>query len=88
MAITSIERIKRGMSATAWKRLHRTGIHFAWISFAGTYTTAIGAEPLYAIPSAIVLSLGAIRFAAWFRLRKRFAPQGAVQSQPSSSRVT
>jgi DMSO/TMAO reductase YedYZ heme-binding membrane subunit len=71
MAITSIEAIKARMSATAWKRLHRTGMHFAWISFAGTYTTAIGVQPLYAIPAALVLGLGAIRLAAWLRLRAR-----------------
>ena len=33
MAITSIEGVKRRMSARAWKSLHRTGMHFAWLSF-------------------------------------------------------
>lgn len=71
MAITSIDSVKKKMSSRAWKRLHRTGIHFAWISFAGTYTTAIAAHPAYAFPAAIALGIGGIRLAAWFRLRAR-----------------
>jgi hypothetical protein len=53
------------------KMLHRTGMHLAWISFAGTYVTAIGASPLYAIPSAVVLGIAAVRLAAFVRGVKR-----------------
>jgi len=71
MAVTSIERVKRAMPARAWKMLHRTGIHLAWISFAATYVTAIGASPLYAIPSAVVLAVAAVRLSAFVRGVKR-----------------
>src|SRR5262245_42312464 len=67
MAFTSIEAVKRRMPASAWKRLHRTGMHFAWLSFAATYVGAIGASPLYAVPAAIVLGAGALRLAAFLR---------------------
>jgi methionine sulfoxide reductase heme-binding subunit len=75
MAITSIESVKRKMSSTAWKRLHRAGIHFAWISFAGTYSAAIAAHPAYLVPTAILWSIAGIRFAAWLRQRRRAAEQ-------------
>ena len=71
MAITSIDAVKKRMSARAWKRLHRTGMHFAWISFAGTYAKRAADEPRYLVLTAIVLGLGAIRLAAWLRLRAR-----------------
>ncbi len=69
MAITSIDRIKRKMKPRTWKRLHRTGIHFAWLAFTATYITAIGASPAYAIPSVILLAIAGIRVAAWMRAR-------------------
>lgn len=71
MAITSIEAVKRAMSARAWKFLHRTGIHLAWLSFAGTYLGAIAASPWYAIPAAIVVAIAAIRVAALVRSARR-----------------
>src|SRR5687768_13435596 len=33
MAITSIEKLKKKMLPVTWKRLHRTGMHFSWLSF-------------------------------------------------------
>jgi DMSO/TMAO reductase YedYZ heme-binding membrane subunit len=86
MAFTSIEAVKRRMSARAWKRLHRTGMHFAWLSFTATYATAIlgdgdagqAGSPLYAIPTVILLGIAGVRVAAWQRQRRRtFARQDA-----------
>ncbi len=69
MAFTSIDRIRKQMNPRTWKRLHRTGIHFAWLSFTATYTTAIGASPVYVLPSVILLAIAGIRIAAWMRAR-------------------
>ncbi len=71
MAFTSIEAVKRKMSARSWKSLHRTGMHFAWIAFAASYSTAIGASVFYAIPTAVLLAIAGIRIAAWVRQRRR-----------------
>jgi DMSO/TMAO reductase YedYZ heme-binding membrane subunit len=69
MAFTSIDRVRKKMSARWWKRLHRTGIHFAWLSFTATYTTAALEVPAYFIPSVILLALAGVRVAAWSRSR-------------------
>lgn len=70
MAVTSNEGIKKAMPPKAWKRLHRTGMHFAWVSFTATYAAAIGASPAYAIPTGILVAIAAIRAAAWLRGRR------------------
>jgi len=71
MAITSIEAVKRRMPASAWKRLHRTGMHFAWLSFAATYVGAVGRSPLYLVPAVIVVGVGVLRLAAFVRITVR-----------------
>jgi sulfoxide reductase heme-binding subunit YedZ len=71
MAITSIEAVKKKLSNRSWKLLHRTGIHLSWISFTTTYTFAIAASPVYAVPSVILLAIAGVRIAAWVRLRAR-----------------
>jgi methionine sulfoxide reductase heme-binding subunit len=71
MAITSIESIKRRMPASAWKRLHRTGMHFAWLSFAATYVGAVGRSPLYLVPAVLVVGVGVLRLAALVRVTLR-----------------
>ena len=73
MAVTSVEAVRRAMPARAWRRLHATGMHLAWLSFAFTYVFAIAASPLYALPSAILLAIGAVRLAAWLRARRHAA---------------
>ena len=67
MSVTSVEKIKKQMSSVTWKRLHRTGMHFSWVAFAGTYATAVGASPVYLIPTTVLLVIAGIRAAAWFR---------------------
>jgi DMSO/TMAO reductase YedYZ heme-binding membrane subunit len=69
MAITSIDRIRKKMNARAWKLLHRTGMHLSWISFTSTYVAAAFVHPAYAVPSAVLLTIGAIRLMAWLRGR-------------------
>jgi methionine sulfoxide reductase heme-binding subunit len=78
MAFTSIEAVKKQMSARAWKLLHRTGMHFAWVSFTATYATAIAVQPLYAIPAVILFAIAGVRVAAWLRLRKRTAERATA----------
>ncbi len=71
MSITSNDRVKRAMSRRTWKALHLTGIHVAWIVFAGTYARNLRATPGYAAPLALLLALAALRAAAWLRHRRR-----------------
>jgi DMSO/TMAO reductase YedYZ heme-binding membrane subunit len=75
MAFTSIEAVKRKMSARSWKLLHRTGMQFAWISFAGTYTAAAAGDPVFVVPAVLVWGIAAIRVAAWVRQRRRATSQ-------------
>lgn len=70
MVVTSVQSIRRAMPARAWRRLHWSGMQLAWISFAATYATAIAASLLYALPTAILLAIGAVRAAAWLRARR------------------
>jgi DMSO/TMAO reductase YedYZ heme-binding membrane subunit len=70
MAITSNEKIRKSMSPVTWKRLHRTGMHFAWVAFAGTYVGVISVSPIYAIPAVVLFAAAGIRAAAWFRGRR------------------
>ena len=70
MAITSNERVRKAMPPKTWKRLHRTGMHFAWVSFTATYATAISASPVYAVPAAVLFAIAGVRAAAWFRGRR------------------
>ena len=67
MAVTSNERIKKSMPPKTWKRLHRTGMHFAWVSFFATYTAAVAYSPIYAVPALVLLAIAGVRAAAWFR---------------------
>lgn len=75
MAVTSIDRVRKAMNPRAWKLLHRTGMHLSWISFTSTYVASIGVSPGYAVPSAILIGIAAIRVTAWVRGR---APRAAV----------
>lgn len=78
MAVTSHERVRKAMQPKTWKRLHRTGMHLAWLSFTGTYAAAIGASPVYIAPTVVLAAIAGIRIAAWQRGRRhqRAASQG------------
>lgn len=77
MSVTSIDRVKAAMSRRAWKALHTTGIHVAWIVFAGTYARNLEARPGYAAPLALLVALAAVRAAAWVRHLRRPARRAA-----------
>lgn len=79
MAVTSHERIKKKLKPATWKRLHRTGMHFAWVSFFGTYATAIGASLAYLAPTVLLAAIASIRVAAHLRGKRhqRAASQAA-----------
>ena len=82
MAITSIESVKRKMPARAWKWLHRTGMHFAWIAFTATYAGLITVHPMFALPTVILLAIAGVRIGALVRgMRRR------KTISPSRSRV-
>ncbi len=70
MAVTSNERVRKAMSPVTWKRIHRTGMHLAWLAFTATYAGAIGASVVYAVPAGVLLAIAAIRAAAWWRGRR------------------
>jgi DMSO/TMAO reductase YedYZ heme-binding membrane subunit len=76
MAFTSIEAVKRKLPARAWKLLHRTGMHFSWIAFTGTYGLAVANDPVYAVPTALLLAIATLRVAAWIRVRRRHRESG------------
>ena len=80
MAVTSVERVRKAMPPKTWKRLHRTGMHFAWVSFFATYAAAIAASPAYAVPTAVLAAIAGVRAAAWLRGRRhqRAASQAAA----------
>jgi sulfoxide reductase heme-binding subunit YedZ len=79
MAVTTVERIRKAMPPKTWKRLHRTGMHFAWVAFFATYAAAIATSPLYALPTVVLVAIAGVRAAAWFRGRRhqRAASQAA-----------
>jgi DMSO/TMAO reductase YedYZ heme-binding membrane subunit len=77
MTVTSIESVKRAMPARAWRRLHWTGMQLAFLAFTSTYAGAIGRHPLYAVPAALCLAIGALRAAAWLRARRHRARRAA-----------
>ena len=64
MAITSIDAVRARISAPAWKRLHRFGIHLLWVPFASTYAGAMFVEPVFAIPTALLVAAAVLRFTA------------------------
>ncbi|MFN0248666.1 MAG: ferric reductase-like transmembrane domain-containing protein [Kofleriaceae bacterium] len=70
MAVTSIDAVRKAMSARAWKLVHRTGMHLSWISFAGTYAIAATQNVVYAIPTVLLLGAASVRLAAWLRGRR------------------
>jgi hypothetical protein len=79
MAVTSIDRLRKKILPATWKRLHRTGMHLAWIIFATTYAAALAASWAYAIPVTLLLVIAAIRAGAWLRGRRyRLASQAAA----------
>jgi sulfoxide reductase heme-binding subunit YedZ len=81
MAITSIETIKRRIPARAWKRLHRTGMYFAWLAFTATYAGLIAVHPLFALPTLVLLAIASVRIAAFVRGMRKRAVEQPVRSR-------
>lgn len=71
MSVTSIDSIKKKMSRRAWKALHLSGMHVAWLVFTVTYAGRLGRHPLYVVPFAILVALALVRAAAFVRQRRR-----------------
>lgn len=72
MALTSTDAAKRAMGKW-WKVLHKTGIHWLWFVFASSYAGRL-ADPdrwmIGAVFTPIALAAGAIRLAAWIKVRR------------------
>ena len=71
MTVTSIEAVKRAMAARTWRRLHWTGLQLAWLVFTASYAPVATADPLYALATALLAGVAAVRLAAWLRRRRR-----------------
>jgi hypothetical protein len=71
MTVTSIEPVKRAMAARTWRRLHGTGLQLAWLVFMASYAPVVTADPLYAVATALLAGIAAVRIAAWLRQRRR-----------------
>lgn len=71
MGITSIDRVRKAMSKRAWDVLHRTGIHLAWVVFVGSYAGRLKNGGISVAAMVVLVTIAAIRAAAWFRARSR-----------------
>ncbi|MBK7902984.1 MAG: hypothetical protein IPJ97_08620 [Proteobacteria bacterium] len=59
MSVTSFNAIRRRMSPTTWKRLHKAGMYYLWLVLAGTYVyvTLLGQFQFSPVALAFVLAL-------------------------------
>jgi hypothetical protein len=78
MAITSIDRVRAAMSRRAWNALHRTGMHLFWIVFIGSYAGRLTKSVVGPIAIGVLVSIAAIRAAAWLRARSRARARASV----------
>src|SRR5690606_34300250 len=78
MAFTSIDRVRAAMSKRAWDTLHRTGIHLFWVVFVGSYAGRLAAGGVAVPAIGVLVTIAAIRFAAWLRARKRSRARASV----------
>ncbi len=75
LAATSFDRAVAALGPKNWKRLHRLGIWFLWISFLVTNGKRIPASALYSFPVALLFAALALRI--WAGFRGRPAPVAA-----------
>lgn len=68
MAITSTDRTARWLSPRNWGRLHRAGLHAAWLVFAVSWSSRLGTSGLYLALSITTFAAALLRAAA-FRSR-------------------
>lgn len=55
MGLTSFDRSARWLGPTWWARLHTWGLHYIWLSFLVANGKRIAAQPLYAVPTLLLL---------------------------------
>lgn len=63
MALTSFDAAVRWLGRARWQALHRTGAHVIWLVFLLSCLKRVGAEPIYALPLALLL--GAMLLRHW-----------------------
>ena len=80
MALTSSDRAVAWLGARRWKRLHRTGIYLLWVVFVVTYAGGAADNGFQLVMLLILLAAGAVRMAAFFKRRLRFAAKASPVS--------
>lgn len=78
MSITSIDRVRAALTRRAWDVLHRTGIHVVWVVFVGSYAKRLANGPFYPAALGVLVTIAAIRAAAWLRARRRTRTRASV----------
>jgi hypothetical protein len=74
LAATSTDRTAAWLGSAWWKRLHRSGVWYIWLIFAGAYAADALRAPIAAAASALLLATALLRAIAWGRARR---PQAA-----------
>lgn len=62
MAATSSDAAQRWMGLRRWRALHAVCAHWVWLVFTLSSLKRVGAEPLYALPLALLLAAIALRW--------------------------
>ncbi|MBI2732463.1 MAG: hypothetical protein HYX44_03870 [Aquabacterium sp.] len=68
MGLTSFDRSARWLGPVWWARLHTWGLHYIWLSFLVANGKRIAAQPLYAVPT--LLLLAALGWRLWASRQK------------------
>ncbi len=68
MGLTSFDRSARWLGPVWWARLHTWGLHYIWLSFLVANGKRISAQPLYAVPT--LLLLAALGWRLWASRQK------------------
>lgn len=68
MGLTSFDRSARWLGPVWWARLHTWGLHYIWLSFLVANGKRISAQPLYAMPT--LLLLAALGWRLWASRQK------------------
>lgn len=68
MGLTSFDRSARWLGPVWWARLHTWGLHYIWLSFLVANGKRIAVQPLYAVPT--LLLLAALGWRLWASRQK------------------
>lgn len=74
MGATSFDRTAAWLGRAGWARLHTWGAHYLWLSFVVANGKRVAAQPVYALPVALLALALALRW--WAAWRRRAHNQG------------